>query len=202
MATTRPVNVAADVVAIDGPRWRQDHLGRRLARAPAAVVVHTDDVAWWHSRFGWDDLMIAGVLEPLHAGRGVRYRPPAWDARGRTGHIEVPATARVVLIEGVGASRRSLADRLDVAVWVQSDYGEARRRGIDRDMRTRGLDEGVALREWYEWEAEEVPFLVEDRPWERADVIAASAAVLDHDPATEIVLAAAVRGRGGADPAG
>jgi hypothetical protein len=72
---------------------------------------------------------------------------------------------------------------------VQSDYGEARRRGNDRDMRTRGLDEGVALREWYEWEAEEVPFLLEDRPWERADVIAVGAAVPDHDPATEVVLA-------------
>ena len=186
--TSRPV-----VVAIDGRSGSgKTTLAARLCRLlPAAAVVHTDDVAWWHSRFGWDDLMIARILEPLHAGWGVRYRPPAWDARGRPGHIEVPAAARVVLIEGVGASRCSLADRLDVAVWVQSDFGEARRRGIDRDMRTRGLDEGVALREWYEWEAEEVPFLLGDRPWERADVIAASAPVLAHDPATEVPLAPA-----------
>ena len=155
--TSRPVVVAVDGRGGGGKTTLAERLCRLL---PAAAVVHTDDVAWWHSRFGWDDLMIAGVLEPLHAGRGVRYRPPAWDARGRPGHIEVPAAARVVLIEGVGASRRSLADRLDVAVWVQSDYGEARRRGIDRDMRTRGLDEERRrCAEWDEWEAEEVPFL-------------------------------------------
>ena len=186
--TSRPVVVAVDGRGGGGKTTLAERLCRLL---PAAAVVHTDDVAWWHSRFGWDDLMIAGVLEPLHAGRGVRYRPPAWDARGRPGHIEVPAAARVVLIEGVGASRRSLADRLDVAVWVQSDYGEAKRRGIDRDMRTRGLDVRLALREWDEWEAEEVPFLLDDRPWERADVIAASAPVLAHDPATEVPLAPA-----------
>ena len=193
--TSRPL-----VVAVDGRGGSgKTTLAARLCRLlPAAAVVHTDDVAWWHSRFGWDDLMIAGVLEPLQRS-GRRYRPPAWDARGRPGHIEVPAAARVVLIEGVGASRRTLADRLDVAVWVQSDYGEAKRRGIDRDMRTRGLDEDVALREWDEWEAEEVPFLLEDRPWERADVIAASAPVLAHDPDTELALAAALRGRDNAD---
>lgn len=194
--TSRPLVVAVDGRGGSGKTTLAARLRRLL---PAAAVVHTDDVAWWHSRFGWGDLMIAGVLEPLYAGRGVRYRPPAWDTRGRPGHIEVPAAARVVLIEGVGASRRTLADRLDVAVWVQSDYGEAKRRGIDRDMRTRGLDEDVALREWDEWEAEEVPFLLEDRPWERADVIAASAPVLAHDPDTELALAAALRGRDNAD---
>ena len=130
----------------------------------------------------------------------VRYRPPAWDARRPR-----PATSRCPPPPGWCSSRAwarpaaTLADRLDVAVWVQSDYGEAKRRGIDRDMRSRDLDEDVALREWDEWEAEEVPFLLEDRPWERADVIAASAPVLAHDPDTELALAAALRGRDNAD---
>ena len=44
-----------------------------------------------------------------------------------------------------------------------------------------------------------MPFLLEDRPWERADVIAASAPVLAHDPDTELALAAALRGRDNAD---
>jgi hypothetical protein len=30
---------------------------------PQAAVVHSDDVAWARSRFGWADLMIAGVLD-------------------------------------------------------------------------------------------------------------------------------------------
>jgi hypothetical protein len=197
--TARPVVVAVDGRGGGGKTTLAERLCRLL---PAAAVVHTDDVAWWHSRFGWDDLMVAGVLEPLLAGRGVRYRPPAWDARGRPGHISVPAAARVVLVEGVGASRRSLADRVDVAVWVQSDYREARRRGIDRDRSVRGLDEDVAQREWDEWEAEEVPFLLDDRPWERADVIAASTPVLAHDPDTEVALAPPARPRPNPGPTG
>src|SRR5271165_3228915 len=31
-------------------------------------VVHTDDLAWHHSRFGWYDLLIDGVLSPLRQG--------------------------------------------------------------------------------------------------------------------------------------
>jgi hypothetical protein len=72
---------------------------------PGAQVVHTDDIAWWHSRFGWDDLMIEGVLAPLHAGCDVRYQPPAWAPRGRTGWVEASSAAPAVIIEGCGASR-------------------------------------------------------------------------------------------------
>jgi hypothetical protein len=125
-----------------------------------AAVVHSDDVAWAHSRFGWGDLMVDGVLEPLRAGRGVRYQPPAWRAHGRDGRIEVPADARTVIIEGV-----------------------------HRDMRTHGRDEGAALQAWDEWEAEEVPFLLEDRPWERAHFVVATASSLPHDPRTEVMVA-------------
>jgi uridine kinase len=76
----------------------------------------------------------------------------------------------IVVVEGVGASRRSLAPWLDAAVWVQSDEDEAYRRGIERDVRLgRTRDEVVAL--WDEWMAEEVPFLAADRPWKRADII-------------------------------
>ena len=123
-----------------------------------AAVVHSDDVAWGHSRFGWDDLMVDGVLAPLRAGRGVRYQPPAWRGHGRDGRIEVPAEARTVIIEGVGVSRLALAPLLDVAVWVQSDFGEARRR-------------------------------LEDRPWERAHFVVATASSLPHNPRTEVVVA-------------
>jgi hypothetical protein len=151
--------------------------------------VHTDDVAWHHSRFGWDDLMITGILEPLHAGRPVRYQPPAWPRRGRTGHIEIPATAPTVIIEGVGASRREVAHLVDVAVWVQSDFADARRRGVSRDAAEQGLTPDVALQLWEEWAAEEVPFLLDDRPWERADVIAGTTPAPAHDPETEVVLA-------------
>ena len=105
-------------------------LAGRLCRVMAsAVIVHTDDIAWMHSRFGWDDLMIKGALGPLHAGREVHYQPPAWQPNGRTGHVDVATGTSTVIVEGVGASRRQLADLVDVAAWVQSDFDQARRLG-------------------------------------------------------------------------
>lgn len=176
------------VIAVDGRGGSgKTTLAERLAaRLPSAVVVHTDDIAWCHSRFGWDDLMIDGILTPFRAGQAVHYQPPAWAPRGRTGHIDLPAATATLIVEGVGASRRECAELIDHAIWVQSDYANARRRGIARDMTETGDDEEAALRNWLEWEEEEVPFLVADRPWERAGTIVTSEQVLAHDPATEI----------------
>jgi hypothetical protein len=83
--------------------------------------VHTDDIAWWHSFFGWAELLACGVLEPIRRGQAVAFRPPAWDERGRLGAIELPADASLVIVEGVGASRREIVHLLDASVWVQSD---------------------------------------------------------------------------------
>lgn len=178
------------LIAVDGRGGGgKTTLAGRLARAlrPAAVV-HSDDVAWAHSRFGWDDLMIDGVLEPLRAGGPVRYRPPGWERDGRHGHIEVAAGAATVIIEGVGVSREALAPYLDAAIWVQSDYAEAKRRGVRRDMAEEGRNAEEADRNWEEWEAEEVPFLIGDKPWRRARFIVGTASALPHDPETQVVV--------------
>jgi uridine kinase len=179
------------VVAIDGRGGGgKTVLAERLRRAlPGSAVVHTDDVAWWHSRFGWDDLMSDGILLPLRAGQDVRYQPPAWKERGRQGRLDVSASSPTVLVEGVGASRRELIRLIDVAIWVQSDHDEARRRGLARDMRRDGTDLAAAEREWDAWAEEEEPFLSADRPWDRADFIVAGTPVLDHDPTSEVLTA-------------
>jgi hypothetical protein len=52
--------------------------------APASAIVHTDDIAWYHSFFDWSDLLVEGILKPLRNGRAVSYRPPGWEKRGRT----------------------------------------------------------------------------------------------------------------------
>lgn len=82
---------------------------------------------------------------------------------------------------------------VDVAVWVQSDVGEAKRRGLDRDMAELGRDEDEALRLWDEWEAEEVPFLLADQPWRRARCIVGTALSLPHDAETQVVVSAPLR---------
>jgi len=140
----------------------------------SAALVHTDDVAWYESFLGWAQLMIDGVLAPLRAGEAVDFRPPAWAVNGREGAIRVPAELDLVLVEGVGAGQRELSDFVDAIVWVQSDFAVAEQRGIARDI-GQGVngdrDQTVAF--WYEWMAEELPFVAEQRSWERACTVVA-----------------------------
>lgn len=175
------------IVAVDGRSGSgKTTLAERVRTAvPGAEVVHTDDIAWWHSRFGWHDLMIDGVLEPLHRGQSVHYQPPAWPSHGRAGQIDVSATASVVIIEGVGAGRRELNHLLDAMVWLQSDDGEAERRGM-----LRGGSDAATRERWREWMTEEIPFLAADRPWERATIIVAGTGDVPYDPIDEVVISA------------
>jgi len=158
------------VLAVDGRSGsgKSTLVGRLVAAVPGAAAVHTDDIAWHHDFFDWADLLAGGVLRPWRSGADVAYVPPGWAARGRAGAIEVPAAASLLVVEGVGAARRALAPLLDAAVWVQTDRRVGLYRGIARD--------GEAHRAfWDEWEARERPFLAEDRPWERADLVVSGA---------------------------
>jgi hypothetical protein len=172
------------MVAVDGRSagGKTTCAARLAATVLGATVVHTDDVAWYQAFFDWASLLRQGVLDPVRAGHAVAYRPPAWELRGRGGVIEVPAGCPLLIVEGVGVSRLELSGYFDLRLWVQSDRVEARRRGLERD----GPSEEAF---WDEWDAEEVPFLAADRPWERADLIVAGGAELPYDPALELVVA-------------
>ena len=165
--------------------------GRLAAAIPRSAVVHTDDIAWHHAVLDWDRLLAAGVLEPVRRGEPVAYRPPKWDERGRPGAIEVPAGTRVLLVEGVGVTRRALAPLLDATVWVQSDAAEMVRRDAVRVAAGETSPAAYAA-----WMAEENPFQLADRAWERATVIVCGTPELPHDPRTEVVLAEPVDRRG------
>jgi hypothetical protein len=67
---------------------------------------------------------------------------------------------------------------------VQCGNVEARRRLLARDG-----EEESGLHS--EWEEQEIPFLLEDRPWERATVIVAGRPALEYDPGTQVVTAQA-----------
>ncbi len=177
----RPVILAVDGRGSSG----KTSLSRRLAEAvPGAAVVHTDDIAWWHAAFDWAGLLAGGVLEPVRAGQAVAYRPPAWDARDRPGAVTVPAGLTLLVVEGVGSSRRALAHLLDASVWVQSDLDE-----IDRRNAVRVQAGEISPADFDSWMAEELPFLAADRPWERAGLVVAGTPPLAHDPRTELVVA-------------
>jgi hypothetical protein len=153
------------VLAVDGRSGsgKSALAARVVATVSGAVVVHTDDVAWYHDFFDWADLLVDGVLIPWRAGHDVAYRPPPWDARGRGGAITVSSAAPLLVVDGVGAGRKAFAPFLDALIWVQTDRVVATRRGLERD--------GGDVAFWDEWEARERPFLAADRPWERADLV-------------------------------
>lgn len=185
---------APAVLGVDGRAGggKSTLAGRLAAAVPGAAVAHTDDIAWYESFFDWVHLLVDGVLEPARRGQVVAYRPPAWDARGCGGVIVVPAGCPLLVVEGCGVGRRSLSRYLDALVWVQSDVELARRRGIARDI-AKGEEDPAAF--WEQWQAEEVPLFVLERPWERAALVVAGTPVLPHDETSEVVVAV-----GGAGP--
>jgi hypothetical protein len=174
------------VLAVDGRSGSgKTTLAGRIQRViPASAVVHTDDIAWKQAMFDWAGLLIGGILEPVHRGEPVRFRPPAWLEHNRDGGIDVPRNSELVIIEGAGSARRELMPMIDAVIWVQSDMAETERRGIDRD----GGDE-AAITFWHLWMAEELPFMAQQQPWTRADIIIAGTPAIPHDPATEVVIA-------------
>jgi len=131
------------VLAIDGRsnNGKSTLAARIRDLIPGSVVIHTDDIAWEHSRFGWADLPMDGILASLHRGQAVSYRPPRWDEHGREGSIEVPAGCPLVIIEGDGAGRREVAHLIDTVIWVQADERVAARRSADRAAKERHRNE-------------------------------------------------------------
>lgn len=179
----RPVVLAVDGRSSSGKTTLVARLQAVVARS---AVVHTDDIAWWHSRFGWADLLIGGILAPARAGRPVSYRPPRWDERQRPGAIEVPADCSLLIIEGVGAARRESAHLTDATIWVQADEQETEQRNLARVGQPGGPATVQLLRDWM---AEEVPFLAGQQPWEHADLIACGTPRITFDPETDLVVA-------------
>ena len=101
------------LVGIDGrSRSGKSTLAALIARCiQGVVVIHTDEVAWHHSFFGWSDVLIEGVLRPLRRdGLPLSYTPQPWIERGRPGSIVIPGGTEIILVEGVGAARRELSN--------------------------------------------------------------------------------------------
>lgn len=184
------------ILAVDGrSNAGKTTLAARICEAVrGSAVVHTDDVAWEHSRFGWSDLLADGILAPVRAGRRVSFRPPRWAGHGREGSIDVPAGCSLLVVEGDGAGRREVAHLIDALIWVQSDEREAARRGRVRAAHADAIDGANMPADGSPpddagWMAEEIPFNAAQRTWERADLIVCGTPEIAFDPVTEIVVA-------------
>ncbi|MFM6980996.1 MAG: uridine kinase [Micrococcales bacterium] len=169
--TTAPLFIAIDGRSAGGKSTVAKVLSDRFEAAGQVVaLLHTDDFAWWHSYFDWDQMLLENAIEPLKRNQAVDFTPPAWPEHGRAGSITTPQNASVVIIEGVGIARENLAPHFDWVIWVQSDFELAHQRGVLRDLSERP-DLVEAERFWQEWQAEEKPFLANSKPWQRADLV-------------------------------
>lgn len=168
------------VVSVDGRGGSgKSTLGRNLTEAlrgtgHMATLIATDDLAWHAPFFGWAPETLEMLLRPLSSGAEVDFVPAAWKEKGRQGSIVVPGSTEFVVFEGVGASQRAFTGMVDVSIWVQSDFKLARTLGIARDLET-GVngDEEQTAAFWDEWQSHELPFLEQDKPWDRADFVVA-----------------------------
>jgi hypothetical protein len=66
---------------------------------------------------------------------------------------------------------------------VQGDLDEQERRLVARDG-----DSAAQRRHVAAWLAEELPFLLRERPWRKATVVVAGTTALRHDPESEIIV--------------
>jgi hypothetical protein len=174
------------VIAIDGRGGAgKTTVAERLRTVvPNSAVVHTDDIAWNHAYFDWGAVLRENILQPLHRGEAVDFRPEAWITHGRPGSIIVPAGADFIWVEGTGSIRDELAPWLDASVWIQGDLDEQERLLVARDGDSPEQREHVA-----NWLLEELPFMLREQPWARATIIVAGPPQIDHDPDTELVVA-------------
>ena len=159
-----PTLGASRLVCVDGPAGSgKTTLATTLARETGAPLVHTDDLLT-----GWDGLpglpaALAGLLEPLAAGRTGRAPRYDWHAGEFAGEVAVDPVPLVV-VEGVGAGTLPAARWATVLVWVEAPYELRMRRGLDRD--------GDAFAPYWEaWAAAEATLFAEHRTRERADVV-------------------------------
>ncbi|HET7667585.1 MAG TPA: AAA family ATPase [Mycobacterium sp.] len=172
-------DIAADVRARPGPvrivgidgcgGAGKTTFATRLSEAlDGAPVIHTDDFASHDEPLAWWPRMLHDVIDPLLRGEPASYQPYDWVNRRRADETVTVEPNDVVIIEGVGATRKAWRDRLALRIWIDCPRDIRLARGIARD--------GEELREfWIGWMKAEDAYLESEQPQLYADVVVNSA---------------------------
>ena len=138
--------------------------------------------------------MLAQVIEPLLRNEPATFRPYDW-LRREPGAPTTVAPADVVIIEGVGATRKAWRDRLRLRIWVDTDSDLRLRRGLERDgERARGLLARLAHRR-------RPTTSRQNSPQQHADLIVAGDPAEPHDAEREFVVLSEQQRAAGRDDA-
>ena len=108
-------------------------LAEKLARELNADIIHTDDVSWNADPVHWDGEMLDCIVTPWLNGNKIAYRPTGWVKENRTGTIDIDPN-KALIIEGMGASRKSLREFAAYSIWVDTEPLIARKRAVQRDI--------------------------------------------------------------------
>ena len=166
-------DVPKPLILIDGSAGSgKTTLAEKLVDRLNANLVHTDDISWCADPIHWDGEMLDGIINPWFNGRNVAYRPTGWVKENRPGSIEVDPD-RALIIEGMGAGRKTLRAIATYSIWVDTDPAIARARVVQRDL-AHGENGGTveSITEFADGrDSLLLPLFLEDETWKYADVI-------------------------------
>lgn len=161
------------LILIDGAAGSgKTTLAAKLAALWNAGLIHTDDISWCADPIRWDEELLTGIIAPWRGGKRVSFRPTGWIRENRPGSIDVDPE-KALIIEGMGACRRTLRTAASRSIWVDTAPEVARARVVQRDL-SRGENGGtvasiVAFADW--WDSLLNPLFLEEEPWKYVDVI-------------------------------
>lgn len=164
LARSRPPTLGTSrLIAVDGPAGSgKSTLAAELARLARAPVVRLDDLyEGWSGLPRLDDQLTALVRPLAHGTPGV-YRRYDWHA-GRVGETVTVRPADLLVVEGVGAGSRAIADLVTVLVWLDAPADVRRARALARDG-------DVFAPHWDDWATAEAQHYARQRTRERADL--------------------------------
>ncbi len=129
------------LVTVDGPSGSgKSTLAAGLhaaltGRKHATVLVRTDSFATWVDPFDWWERLEAGVLTPLSTGRPGSYLANDWSTGDPRPGLQVAVPVpEILIVEGVSAGRRAVADLVTTALWVEHpDRSQRLERAVQRD---------------------------------------------------------------------
>lgn len=161
------------LVLIDGAAGSgKTTLAKEIAVRLNATLVHTDDVSWCADPVQWDGELLSGIIAPWDHGDLVAYRPSGWIKENRPGSIKADPEKPLV-IEGMGACRKTLRQAAAFSIWVDTAPEIARNRVVQRDL-ANGENGGTVasiteFADW--WDSLLLPLYLEEEPWKYVDII-------------------------------
>jgi len=147
-------------------------IAKKLVYILNANLVQSDDVSWYADPIHWDDEMLEGIVNPWLNGNDVAYKPTGWIKKNRHGSIDVNPD-KALVIEGMGACRKTLRTLATYSIWVDTEPKIARARVVKRDIangENGGTVESISEFADY-WDNMLTPFFLKEESWKYVDVI-------------------------------